>query len=233
MQFDLPIGALRLSIGQTSVFWLPAAQQIPEAHIDQYLHEHEHAEISLMKATARRFEYRRTRFLVRHLTGFTEALPRDNSGVPSWPPGLTGSITHKNGAVGVTLASSNSLYGLGIDAEDLQINLALESRILSAREIKIFNHQDNRQRQLAIAFAFKEALFKACYPKGRIMFYFHDAEILELDSVQQTITARLLKDVGEKTPSGSVLTGRFLIHQDVGANGTIQSYVICTVRIPG
>lgn len=232
MQLDPPEYAQQLTIGETIVFWLPASQQIIESLIDQYLHEHEHTELALITAPSRRFEFRRTRFLIRHLTHYKDALRRDPLGAPSWPPGLMGSITHKNGAVGVAIEPLSYGYGLGIDAEVLDINLALEPRILSHVESRLLDGQADRKKSLAIAFAFKEALFKACYPRGRTMFYFHDAEILTLDLKSKVIHGRLLKNVGPKTPAGSVWKGEFLIHEDSSLETTKERYAICAVRIP-
>jgi 4'-phosphopantetheinyl transferase EntD len=45
------------------------------------------------------------------------ALARDRDGVPRWPAGTIGSITHTRGFVGAVVALRRDLRGLGLDAE--------------------------------------------------------------------------------------------------------------------
>jgi enterobactin synthetase component D len=228
MSIVAPPYAQLVTVGKTPIFWLPAATTIPEPELDATLHPHERAEAADMRAVIRREEFRRARFLVRTMTGHRDPLPRTPAGAPTWPSGLTGSITHKHGAVGVTIAAAVDLYGLGIDAEDARINLKLESKIVCDREARLLDGEPSRAAALAVVFAFKEAIFKACFPRGQVMFYFHDAEVLALDAASGTIVARLLEDVGPGTPAGSLLQGHFIFHDDA----TAARYALCAVRIP-
>jgi enterobactin synthetase component D len=228
MSIVSPPYAQLVTVGTTPVFWLPAAVTVPEAELDGTLHPHERAEAAGMRAVSRREEFRRARFLVRTMTGHRDPLPRTQAGAPTWPSGLIGSITHKHGAVGVTIAAAVGLYGLGIDAEDVRINVKLESKIVCDREARLLDLEPSRATALAVVFAFKEAIFKACFPRGQVMFYFHDAEVVALDAASGTIEARLLKDVGPGTPAGSLLRGHFLFQDDA----TAARYVLCAVRIP-
>lgn len=183
-----------------------------------------------MKSAARRAEFRKARWLVRALTGAKEALARSDAGVISWPPGLVGSLTHKDGAVGVTLAPSSEWRSIGLDAEDeARMKLAFEPRLCVPEESTLLDQlargdQDERRALLTALFSFKEAIFKACYPLGSIMFHFHDARIKTLQP--GAVTAELLKDTSPWTPSGKTITGTWLRHAEDGRRYALTSALI-------
>ena len=218
-----------IQLGETTIYWLSAATQIAEHDLEKGLHADECLEAQAMRSLSRREEFRRTRYLIRKLTGQAAPLGRFEHGAPRWPNGLIGSITHKHGSIGVALENATALYGLGIDAEDTNINLKLEPRILHPQESRLLDATANRAETLAATFAFKEAIFKACFPQGGIMFYFHDAEILAIDAGK--MTARLLRNVGPGTPSSMKLHGHYMLLDDMMSHGEPTRLVLCAVRI--
>jgi enterobactin synthetase component D len=194
------------------LYWLPAAVPVSVAETERWLVPEELAYAREMKASSRREEYLRTRYLLRRLTGWREPLPRTPFGGPSWPPGWTGSITHKDGHVGVALARADRAKSIGVDAEAVaRVKEPFEPKILTAAESRILDRlEGDRVQWLAVAFAFKEALFKCHHPLGGVMFYFHDAEVLRLDPATGEIAAAVRMDTSPRTPAGAVAEGTFV-----------------------
>lgn len=214
---------MTLLVGELRVHWLPKQEQIAPELIRAALHPSEWSEADSIHAPTRKDEYLRARYLLRKLTGFTDELPRRPAGDRSWPPGIVGSITHKDGHVGLCLADQVEYASVGIDAEDVaRVRPELAAKICSDTEQAMlvdlaWQHGQPAQFFLALIFSFKEALFKSHYPLGGTMFYFHDAEITHLDPKTRTITARVLVPTSPRSPAGSLWHGSYLL---VPAGGT-------------
>jgi 4'-phosphopantetheinyl transferase EntD len=193
-----------------------------------------------LTASRRRSEFLRARYLVRRLTGSDATLPAAASGAPSWPAGWVGSITHKDGYVGVTALPDTDWLSIGIDVEDPgRMREAFTSRLCRADEASTLQGLAvafgwTFTDMLTLCFSFKEAVFKAHFPLGQRFFYFHDAEIIGVEVTsftppsrnpndsddyvihhRGTVRARLHCDTTPSTPSGTEVTGDFLsIHTD-------------------
>lgn len=151
---------------------------------------------------------------------------RDSDGVPLWPQGITGSITHGNGQAAALVAWTRDWRGLGIDLEhQLQAERAarLAQEILTADELQRAAGltADAFAQRVTLTFSLKESLFKALFPLVRQRFYFHDAEVLAVDGHQARL--RLLIDLDGEWPAGSELHGRFIERDD---------YLLSVVAIP-
>ncbi len=202
-------------MGPVDIHWLSPNVEIDGDELEALLSAEECAESAAYKSKPRRDEYRRSRFLIRRLTGWRGSLAKTAAGAPSWPDGLVGSLTHKDGFVGVAFAPAKALLGLGLDAEDThRLKPAFEPKILNAAESALLDglgrrYEARRLANLALIFSFKEALFKCHYPLGKKMFYFHDAEITRLDFESGQIEARVLTDTSAETPRDHVTRGHF------------------------
>lgn len=100
-------------------------------------------------------------------------VPSGPRGMPLWPAGYTGSITHADGYCLAAVAPAQCIGSLGIDLERLDdVGADLADLICSPRE----------QRQpgvpLGSFFAAKEAVFKCQYPLARQEAEFTDARIV-------------------------------------------------------
>lgn len=108
-------------------------------------------------------------------------LPADGDGVPAWPPGFTGCITHACGRVALALASRASAESVGIDMEQVaRFRRELECHLLSPTEIRrhlAATVDAERQARTAVLFCVKEAWFKCQFPLTRRRLGFLDAEI--------------------------------------------------------
>lgn len=215
LQRMLP-GLAILNCGAAGIAWLDHFIDIAPADLESTLNPEEFAYAASIQSAARRHEYLKARFLAHHLLKDSSPLRKAPSGMPLWPQGFVGSITHKDGAVGVACSTMETTLALGIDAEDVgRMQLAFEQRILSESESKqvdrlVAHTGAKREHWLTLLFSAKEALFKCHYPLGGIMFYFHDAELAQIDSGKQSIDLRLKRATSALTPAGHITHGSWL-----------------------
>ncbi|HSC84222.1 MAG TPA: 4'-phosphopantetheinyl transferase superfamily protein [Pseudomonas sp.] len=138
---------------------------------------------------------------------------RDEEGVPLWPAGVVGSITHGAGQAAALVAQACDWQGLGLDLEkSLSSERAarLAGEILTAAELQRAAGLEPEAfaRLVTLTFSLKESLFKALFPLVRQRFYFHDAELLEWNAAGQA-RLRLLIELSAAWSAGSTLTGQF------------------------
>ncbi len=132
---------------------------------------------------------------------------------PLWPVGLSGSITHSNGWAAAIVANQQHWRSLGLDCEVLlsaERASRLAGEILTAAELQRLAALPEAQHAwlVSLTFSAKESLFKALYPLVQKRFYFHDAELLSWDD-QGQLRLRLLIDLHQDWPSGTVLDGQY------------------------
>ncbi|MDX5371258.1 MAG: 4'-phosphopantetheinyl transferase superfamily protein [Pseudomonadaceae bacterium] len=150
---------------------------------------------------------------LRRLCGQALTPGRDGDGVPVWPAGTVGSITHGAGRAAALVASTAHWRGLGIDLEKyLSVERAgrLAGEILTPGELQRAAQlpPEAFAARVTLTFSLKESLFKALYPLVLQRFYFQDAELLE--GADGRARLRLLLDLHHDWPSGSELEGRFM-----------------------
>ena len=120
------------------------------------------------------------------------ALERDDEGVPMFPPGYHGSITHTGRAS--TFAAAVALHGetrIGLDAEVLRdLPEDMRAHIVTNKERGMLsevpsagtpNLRSEGERAL-LAFSAKEAFYKCIYPRLRCRLEFHEVEFRMLSS---------------------------------------------------
>jgi 4'-phosphopantetheinyl transferase EntD len=104
------------------------------------------------------------------------ALERDADGVPVFPSGLVGSITHTGRSH--TFAAAAVLpgaRGLGLDAETLrELGPEIGARIFGREELADFA---KRPSLALIGFSAKEAYYKCVFPSLRQVLEFHDVHL--------------------------------------------------------
>lgn len=106
--------------------------------------------------------------------GATPILP-DNHGVPLWPPGVVGSITHTDGFCAAMVAQVGQILSLGIDAERALPPAATWRYFCTPDEldwIADIPSQDQPTAARAI-FSAKESFFKCYFPVTRRQIGFH------------------------------------------------------------
>ncbi len=221
----------KIRCGFCDIMWLPSHVVIRDSQLKSRLSIDELERAQSMRSVTRRSEYLRARYLVRELLDSTEPLPPTVHGAPTWPTGCTGSISHKDGHVAVTIAKDCEWRSLGIDVEScVKVRLNLESRIVNAEESRILDAYEgiwDRPSLLAMVFSFKESIFKCHFPLGHKMFYFHDAVIEDIDLGLGVLRARLKVDTSQFTPSGTIVEGYSALRLEDG-----QSYIMTSVSLP-
>lgn len=134
---------------------------------------------------------------------------RDADGVPIWPAGFVGSISHCPGYCGVAVAPSASIRGIGFDVEpNSPLPAELRPHVASDQEQAwISRHEGNHAVDLyKLIFSAKESAFKAIYPLLRRPFDFWDLEV-ELCESARSFKIRPTSSHGQAVEG---LSGRFL-----------------------
>ncbi len=216
-------GVKTIQCGALRVTLLPSNVSISDEQLTKIIHTHEFTRSLSMKSKSRQAEYLRSRFLIHLLSKQSQEIINDPRGFILWPADHTGSLTHKEGLIGCSFEADRTYRSLGIDLEDLaKVHLGLEDKIVQSVEVALFEKigriwpEITRKTCLALAFSFKESIFKCLYPIGRVFFYFHKAEIVSIDPERSEIEAILLDDVSPLTPKGTRMKGYFtFVHDDV------------------
>lgn len=95
---------------------------------------------------------------------------------PIWPQGIVGSITHCAGFVGVAVAPSESIRGLGVDAEPTEkLGDGLVPLVCTPGEREWLGRVG--QDWAKALFSAKEAVFKCLYPLTRTWLDFQDVSL--------------------------------------------------------
>lgn len=129
------------------------------------------------------------------------AIPAGPDRAPLWPAGLTGSITHCDGACLAIMGQTQHWSGLGLDAEPAaSLDPALWPTLLAAGESLA-----DGQSALAL-FVAKEAAYKAQYALSQQLF---DFQTLRLIWQGDRFGAEFTRAV-PPFPSGAVLSGQLV-----------------------
>jgi enterobactin synthetase component D len=140
---------------------------------------------------------------------------RGPGGVPVWPSGIVGSITHTDDFASAAVARASDVAGLGIDAEPIMSDeiargiapgIAWACELLEGRRAGL-----TRLEALTVVFSAKEAVFKCLYPRVGRFFDSHDVRIIAVDSDSGTFVARVVKSLSGELPAGTTVAGHFAI----------------------
>lgn len=151
---------------------------------------------------------------LRRVTGQASVPAVGEDRAPQWPRGVVGSITHGDNWAAALVAPKDRWRALGLDVERLlpaERAQRLQGEILTPAEVQRLQNLDNETRaaRISLSFSLKESLFKALYPLTLTRFYFHDAELLDID--QDSVRLRLLIDLNAHWRTGTELDGQFAL----------------------
>jgi len=207
-----------LNLDPLTLSWLDRNTNISRTDLGISLTAEEIQTAGTIKAGARRYEFERSRLLLRSQTGAKTSFLPDSENIPGWPPNLCGSITHKNGHVAISTASKSYFHSIGIDTENAVKDIShLQEKICTTTELNLIQSLSKEENvelgsAVALIFSAKEALFKCHFPLGKLMFWFHDAEVEHIDFTTGDIAIKVLLDTSAMTKKGFVTKGRFLLH---------------------
>jgi 4'-phosphopantetheinyl transferase EntD len=132
------------------------------------------------------------------------AIGRSENGVPLWPAGVLGSITHTKGYAAALVAGAGHVRGLGIDAERVGgVTRDLWPRLFDVAECDYLSETDVRQQQVfaTLFFSAKEAVYKASGTQSGLPF-----RAIHITPEERGFTA---------TWSGKLLRGRYVLRDDL------------------
>lgn len=135
-------------------------------------------------------------------------------GRPSWPAGVTGSITHTRGLVSAVACSLTMARGIGIDAERVMCaRTAREVCRLVAADFEVRAAQCGAECEytsaLTLVFAAKEAAFKCLHPLVNRYFDYTDASLVRATAVPREVVLRLDVFLSSEFHRGSEITVRY------------------------
>lgn len=137
----------------------------------------------------------------------SQELVRDEDGLPIWPRGVVGSITHCRSIAAAAVRTADrpdTLIGLDLEKTN-RLSAAAGQRVLHPQEME-FAADD--QVRASILFSLKEAFYKAQFPRWRTTGNFHDIA-LDVDLVSGG--ARVRKLGGRFAPELVELQFRFCL----------------------
>jgi len=133
---------------------------------------------------------------------------RDESRAPIWPAGLLGSISHTGSLAVAALARRNRCRSLGVDLERInRVGSRLAGQVLTESERE---GSAGGPQALAVAFAAKEAGYKATYPIVQRFIAFKEAEV-DIDWETSRFSLRYV-GANEECRVMECATGQFLLH---------------------
>lgn len=146
----------------------------------------------------------------------------DGRGVPGWPDGVVGSMTHCRGYRASVVAWRRDVPALGVDAEPrLPLRAGVLSRIARPEERERLTLLAASHPQLdcwdRLLFSAKEAVFKAWFPDTRTELAFQDVRVT-FDAADRTFRATVLAPGAPAVPGaaeGRGFSGRWLARDGV------------------
>lgn len=140
----------------------------------------------------------------------------DGDGVPGWPPGVVGSMTHCRGFRAAVVARAGSVRAVGVDAEPWRPlrDGVLETVSVSAERRRHAELVRERPEVCwdRLLFCAKEAVYKAWFPRHRVAWGFRDV-VVTFAPDGDTFAAAV--------PGAPVLTGRWLAGRGVLAAAVV------------
>jgi enterobactin synthetase component D len=170
-------------------------------------------------APKRRAEYVAGRVCAAHAThallgDFKGQIGSTTCGIPIWPEGLTGSITHSTGFASAALARLSDVRGLGLDTERImseEVMNAVGSIVCSAEEQLPAWLGLSKVVYTTLVFSAKESIFKCIDPLVGKMFWFKHVRFEIIDVTEGRFRITLSIDLNDEFRNGFALDGRFCV----------------------
>ena len=134
--------------------------------------------------------------------GAEGSVGRSADGAPAWPEGIAGSLTHHSGVAAAIVGRGTG--GLGID-----ICPRLDGDRLRAVVRQCLTDTERErwaeEQAATVAFAAKESIYKAAYPRAQRFIGFAEAEIIDVQEGRWAarIGGPLAEEIGAEAVNGS------------------------------
>lgn len=159
------------------------------------------------------------------IAGAQSTYVESENGVPVWPLGWHGSISHTDNYVIVVLANKKLGLTLGIDIEKNNPDVLLNV-------VDMFSSENERtllralplpyNKALLLLFSAKESLFKSLWPETAGRIDFHVSSITSIDVIRQTFTLVLSSTLSSNFYAGKKITGRYNF-----LNEYVMTFIAC------
>ncbi|WP_300002847.1 4'-phosphopantetheinyl transferase [uncultured Cedecea sp.] len=146
-------------------------------------------------------------------------VPRNEDGIPQWPSGIMGSISHNSDTALCAVHYEQGTGGVGIDIESwISPTLASDIHhiIVSPQEKTVLLDKSTAvtfNYMLTLIFSAKESLFKALYPRVKCWIDFLDVQISDINWQKKTFSLTLLKNLAANVQAGDRFSGRFVVNE--------------------
>ena len=122
---------------------------------------------------------------VRRAIGEAAEVGRDAAGVPLWPAGVSGSISHHGGVACAVAGPSSAPGGVGVDIAPLlggdSLRAVIRQCLTEAECVHALSGDRFAREWASIAFAAKESLFKAAHVRVARFIGFDEAALVGID----------------------------------------------------
>jgi 4'-phosphopantetheinyl transferase EntD len=142
-------------------------------------------------------------------------IPTGLRGMPLWPQGVSGSISHAAGFWCAAVSDSKRSVGIDVERLDRRLDASVLERVCTTSEIDAIKRweADGMDAAAVVVFSAKEALYKCLYPLVGTFIGFHAAEV-DIDWDSDRFTIILLEDLDSEWTVGTVLNGRYSLGTD-------------------
>jgi len=174
-------------------------------------------------ALKRRAEYLAGRYAAASALGalgLPGRVERSSRGLPLWPPGSVGSISHGGGLACAVCGREERWRSIGVDVERvLHDTEARELAPAIAHQDELFLlraalPQVRSGQRLSVLFSAKESLFKCLFPLSGTFLEFSDARLVSVGTTsgqRGLLSLRLERGCGSALPSGRTLQAHFSV----------------------
>jgi len=135
-------------------------------------------------------------------------------GLPVWPDGIIGVISHSHNWCAVAVAKKDDLRSIGLDIETIdRVSMQIAKKVLTPVEMEwVYACDEEAQKRLALIFSAKETVFKCITPVYGKWLRFYDMVITH-DTRNQSFGVKLNEKISLEIPNCSSLIGRYLMHE--------------------
>jgi 4'-phosphopantetheinyl transferase EntD len=177
---------------------------------DDWFALHEAERRLVARAVAKRqHEFASGRAALHELLGSSEPILADGRRAPAWPPGCCGSLAHDDHYVVAAVSTEPGVRALGIDVEP--------ATPLAADLARVILRPDEGDLDAHLAFALKEAVYKAWSSLGGELLEHHDVGLsVDGDRLVATVERSTRRFTGRFAMVGGHVVALVVVPQEVG-----------------
>ena len=143
------------------------------------------------------------------------SIPTGQRGMPLWPQGVAGSISHAAGFWCAAVSDSKRSVGIDVERLDRRLDASALERVCTSAEIDAIGRWEAQGMDAAaiLIYSAKESLYKCLYPLVGTFIGYHATEV-DIDWDSDRFTVCLLEDLGGEWTVGTLVTGHYSLGTD-------------------